>query len=547
MIEQVTGWVLVVYNYFITLCYKISSYVKCLGSFTSTGSINVGERSRTDLSQSSHDRDKKQTSQKSEFKPSSDIPGPKCFPVFGSMFEFMKFGPKRLHELATERHALYGDIFREKVLSQEMVFLANVDLLKQWTAQQGKYPEVVIQDPSHMFAKTYSHINRGLFYRKGEDWDRLRKVAQHTLIKNASSFETSDMLDGLTMYFEEQMETLRQHARSDGSMPNLERFSYDFALGALMRVIFGSNHCKFEEYSGVNLKTVSQYAIEINQHNQDLLNMSVEIAKLLNLPSWTGFHTKLAHNLNACLTFSSKLRDDIMESPENASLKTYGLLYKMLMLNIAPQDIDDMLTDFAVDNKDPVAGTIMFVTQLLGACPDIQESIYEEVCRICPKNEKITLAKAKQLEYTEAFFKETIRLYPVAPFIAKVARQDTVLGEYLIRPGTFIMYSSYVAHRDPRYFAEPLKVWPERWLEINKNKGKSSAKTQSQICDSSALGTFGQGKRLCVGQHLVTSMLTMYIANLVRNFKLTSDEPPTPTMKTVLYPSKPVIVRLQMR
>ncbi|ODN01695.1 1,25-dihydroxyvitamin D(3) 24-hydroxylase, mitochondrial [Orchesella cincta] len=547
MIEQVTGWVLVIYNYFITLCYKISFYVKRLGSFTSTDSSAVHERSRTDFYQASHDRDKKQTSQKSKLKPSSEIPGPKCLPLFGSLFEFMKFGTRRLHELSVERHEQFGDIFREKVLSQEMVFVANVDLMKQWMTQQAKNPDVVVQEPSHMFAKAYPQFKRGLFYRQGEDWGRLRKVVQSTLVKNASTFETSDLLDACATYMDEQMKTLRHHP--DGAITNLETFSYEFTLGVLIRVMFGSTYQKFEEYSGTTFETLCKNAIEINIHNQDLLEVPGGIAKMFNMECWTGFHTKLAHNLTSCLKFSSRLRDDIMESPENASMKTYGLLYKMLMMNIAPQDIDDMLTDFACDTKDPFAGTMMFLTQLLATCPDIQEAIYEEVCQICPKNQMITLAEVKRLEYTEAFFKEAIRLYPIAPFTARIAMHDTVIGGYLIRPGTYIMYSTYVTNRDPRYFADPMKVWPERWLESRKQKvGTEPLKTtQSPVCDTAAFGSFGLGKRVCIGNHLATAIFTMYLANLVRNFKMTSDELPEPTMRTVLYPSKPGLVRLEIR
>lgn len=48
------------------------------------------------------------------------------------------------------------------------------------------------------------------------------------------------------------------------------------------------------------------------------------------------------------------LREEILKSPEEASMRTHGLLYKTIGMNAALEDIDDLLTDFAVDTKDPV-------------------------------------------------------------------------------------------------------------------------------------------------------------------------------------------------
>lgn len=77
----------------------------------------------------------------------------------------------------------------------------------------------------------------------------------------------------------------------------------------------------------------------------------------------------------------------------------------------------------------------MFTTLVLGAYPDIQEKIFAEVSRIYPGNDPITFSKVKKLEYTEGFFKEVVRLYPVAAFTARVAKEETIIGDYAIPPG----------------------------------------------------------------------------------------------------------------
>lgn len=77
----------------------------------------------------------------------------------------------------------------------------------------------------------------------------------------------------------------------------------------------------------------------------------------------------------------------------------------------------------------------MFVIYVLGMQPEIQEKIYEEVSLVYPSNQPVTYGKLRHLVYTEGFFKEVIRLYPVASFTARVATEDLVIGEYHIKPG----------------------------------------------------------------------------------------------------------------
>lgn len=56
-------------------------------------------------------------------------------------------------------------IYREKLLSQELVFVANTELLKQWMLKEGKYPVSLKQEPSIVFAECCPYLKRGLFFR----------------------------------------------------------------------------------------------------------------------------------------------------------------------------------------------------------------------------------------------------------------------------------------------------------------------------------------------------------------------------------------------
>lgn len=63
------------------------------------------------------------------------------------------------------QHLFHALVYREKIFSQELVFVANTDLLKQWMVQEGKYPESLSQEPGEIFKEQYPHLKRGLFLR----------------------------------------------------------------------------------------------------------------------------------------------------------------------------------------------------------------------------------------------------------------------------------------------------------------------------------------------------------------------------------------------
>jgi cytochrome P450 len=77
---------------------------------------------------------------------------------------------------------------------------------------------------------------------------------------------------------------------------------------------------------------------------------------------------------------------------------------------------------------------------------------------------------------------------------------DFELGPYTIRAGTTIFMSQWVMHRDPRYFDDPEKFDPDRWLP-ERSAGRPKM----------AYFPFGGGPRVCIGNTfaMLESMLVL--------------------------------------
>ena len=97
-------------------------------------------------------------------------------------------------------------------------------------------------------------------------------------------------------------------------------------------------------------------------------------------------------------------------------------------------------------------------------------------------------ADMPNLPYAEAVVKEAMRLYPPAWGIGRAAKQPCRVAGVDLPRNAQIWLAQYVVHRDPRWFRDPERFEPERWLD-------DSAKGLPRF----AYFPFGGGPRICIG------------------------------------------------
>jgi cytochrome P450 len=103
---------------------------------------------------------------------------------------------------------------------------------------------------------------------------------------------------------------------------------------------------------------------------------------------------------------------------------------------------------------------------------------------------------------------EILRLYPPAYITARETIETVELGGYEVLPGTTIIFSQWVAHRDPRYYDDPDTFRPERWIEGLANR-----------LPAGAYYPFGDGPRRCIGQGFALLEAAIVIGTLAQRFR----------------------------
>lgn len=92
--------------------------------------------------------------------------------------------------------------------------------------------------------------------------------------------------------------------------------------------------------------------------------------------------------------------------------------------------------------------TFAYAILLLAMHPSIQHEVFIELQSIYEsQDENTTYEHINKLQLLNRIIKETLRLFPAAPFIARTATVDTPISNCIIPKDTYILVSLFTLHR----------------------------------------------------------------------------------------------------
>jgi cytochrome P450 len=159
----------------------------------------------------------------------------------------------------------------------------------------------------------------------------------------------------------------------------------------------------------------------------------------------------------------------------------------------------------------PTAIALAWTFHLMALHPEVDARLAAEAAQLGDR--RATAEDLDRLVYTTAVIKESMRLYPPVWMTARDAIKECEIGGYRVTEGISLALSPWVAHRDPRWFADPEAFRPERWLDGSLDG-----------LPKFAYFPFGGGPRLCIGAALAKLALVLVIATVVRRYRLTLAE-----------------------
>ncbi|KAI3408931.1 uncharacterized protein J3R85_019939 [Psidium guajava] len=173
-----------------------------------------------------------------------------------------------------------------------------------------------------------------------------------------------------------------------------------------------------------------------------------------------------------------------------------------------------------VAGSDTTSLNLTWVVSLLLNNKHVLRRAQEEIDLRVGKDRWAQDSDIESMPYLQAIVKETLRLYPPGPLsVPHEAREDCTVTGYLIPKGTRIFVNVWKLHRDPRFWSDPEKFLPERFL--TNHSGVDASGQHFEFIP------FGSGRRSCPGAALALRATHLTLARLLQGFDLAtpSDEP----------------------
>lgn len=167
---------------------------------------------------------------------------------------------------------------------------------------------------------------------------------------------------------------------------------------------------------------------------------------------------------------------------------------------------DEVVTLF-VAGQETTAVALAWTWFLLSQHPKAAAQLHQELQRVLD-GRLPTSADLPSLPYTRVVFAEAMRLYPPAWILERRALRDVRLRDHVIPAGSLVCASQYLVHRDPRWYPEPERFDPTRWLpEVVARRPKF------------AYFPFGAGTRVCVGEQFAWMEGVLVLATVAQRMR----------------------------
>lgn len=126
-----------------------------------------------------------------------------------------------------------------------------------------------------------------------------------------------------------------------------------------------------------------------------------------------------------------------------------------------------------------------------------------------PAYDNITAATTEEMPYLRACIEEALRIFPPVAFALPRDCPGAMIDGRYIPEGVCVGVENYAMHTDPRFWADPERFRPERWL----GSGLPGD-------DRRASQPFSTGPRACLGINLAWMEMRILLAKLMWRFDM---------------------------
>jgi len=407
----------------------------------------------------------------------------------------------------------FGDIAGLRILNFKTIFINHPNLIEEVLVTNArKYSKGrVLRANRHVFGE-------GLLTSEGDFWLRQRRLAQPAFHRARIASYAATMVD----YTQRLVSGWR-----DGEERDAHREMMRLTLQIVGKTLFDAD--------------VERDAQGVGKSLELLLEIGANFRRTIFVPHWLPTPANL--RVKREVAQIEKILYRII-AERRASGRDAGDLLSMLL---AAQDDDgSKMTDKQLRDEtitlflaghETTASTLSWTWWLLAQNPAVEKKLHAELDTVL-RDRAPSLDDLPKLVYTGHVITESLRLYPAAWGLARLAVEDHEIAGYPVTKGMGVAMAQWVVHRDPRWYDAPEELRPERWEnDLMKRLPRF------------AYFPFGGGARQCIGNAFALMEAALILATIAQKFRLrlVANHPVVPLASITLRPRHGVRVTLEAR
>jgi cytochrome P450 len=387
-----------------------------------------------------------------------------------------------------ERASRQGDVVRLR-LGREVFLLNHPDHVQH-----------VLHDNHQNYRKSFFYdrmkplVGEGLLTANGRDWKRRRRLAQPAFHKERLASFAEIMAAHTSAMLERWSEAADARAPVDvaGEMMRV-------TLTVVGHALFGADLLAEASGAGRALTT----ALRVTNSR---------FYALVDLPPW------LPSPMNVRFSRAMRVLDGLV-ADVIAARRTGGSRDDLLGMLMDARDADDGsgLSDAELRDEvmtmvlaghETTANALSWALYLLASAPEVDRRLHAESARVLGAR-AATLADLPELDYVARANQEAMRLYPPAWIFGREALLADTFGRYRLPAGATVAIAPWLLHRDPRFWREPARFDPDRFLPEETARRPRFAYVP-----------FAAGPRMCIGNAFATMEMGIVLAMIASRFRL---------------------------
>ncbi|XVF12873.1 hypothetical protein REPUB_Repub08aG0157400 [Reevesia pubescens] len=436
------------------------------------------------------------------------IPGPRGFPVLGSMNLMVNLAHHKLSAAAKSFGAKRLMAF--SLGDTRVIITCNPDVAKE-ILNSSVFADRPVKESAYslMFNRAIGFAPYGVY------WRTLRRIAATHLFcpKQISSTEAQ------RFDIASQMVSIIACHGGEFSVRNILKKA---SLNNMMCSVFGSKY---------QLGSSNSETEELSQLVEEGYDLLGKLNWSDHLPWLAGLDLqKIRLRCSELVPKVNKFVNRIIQQHKalQTGRRNHDFVDVLLFLNgpdrLSDNDMIAVLWEMIFRGTDTVAVLIEWILARMVLHPEIQSKVQDELDQVVGKSRPLIESDISSMVYLPAVVKEVLRLHPPGPLLswARLAITDTSIDGYLVPAGTTAMVNMWAITRDPDVWVDSLKFMPERFVS------KDSADVEFSVLGSDLrLAPFGSGRRTCPGKTLGLATVTFWVGSLLHDFQwVQSDDNP---------------------